>query len=274
MIRLKNPLVTAALVLAIAMLAAWNPGGDDNKDSGSKANVPANITVGSDIPYPPFEFGKPTYQGFDIDVATRSRRAGHHGEHSTRPRSTRSSGTSAQGKFDMVISATTITTERAGNRRFLRALLPSGAVAGRHQGQLDQENDRTDLEGRSIGAQRAPRARNTRRRRSKTKDRADLRPQVDDAITGPQGGHDRGGRSIDRPVVEVRGEGAQGPLRRAGRSRRTSCTASRSAKGSDDLRDRRQRATREAQGRRRAARRSPKKWFGGRALRACTRRQL
>ena len=26
------------------------------------------LKVGSDIPYPPFEFGKPPYQGFDVDV--------------------------------------------------------------------------------------------------------------------------------------------------------------------------------------------------------------
>ncbi len=67
MISLRRSLLTSAVLLVVAMLAAAGCGGDDNKDSGN-TKVPATLTVVSDIPYPPFEFGKPPYQGFDVDV--------------------------------------------------------------------------------------------------------------------------------------------------------------------------------------------------------------
>src|SRR5262245_50789480 len=67
-----------AALLATAMIAA-GCGGDDNDTTttagGSSGGqnlgliTDGTLTVGSDIPYPPFEQGKPPdYTGFDIDL--------------------------------------------------------------------------------------------------------------------------------------------------------------------------------------------------------------
>src|SRR5207237_6278048 len=63
--RLRYPLLLSMIVLAAMVVAAAGCGGGDNnkKTSGGTANVPKTLTVGSDIPYTPFEFGQPPYKG-------------------------------------------------------------------------------------------------------------------------------------------------------------------------------------------------------------------
>lgn len=85
--------------------------GCGNSDSGGGSGD--TLTVGSDIPYPPFEFGKPPgYEGFDVDLVNEIAKK--------IDRKIKWQDTSfdtifrdlAQGKFDMVASASTITAER------------------------------------------------------------------------------------------------------------------------------------------------------------------
>ncbi|MBS1879315.1 MAG: basic amino acid ABC transporter substrate-binding protein [Actinobacteria bacterium] len=83
-------------------------GGEEAASGGGE-----KLTVGSDIPYPPFEFGKPgSYTGFDVDLMDAI------GEEIGRePEFIKSSFETifrdvAQGKFEAVMSAATITEER------------------------------------------------------------------------------------------------------------------------------------------------------------------
>jgi polar amino acid transport system substrate-binding protein len=78
MLRGTTKRVVTALVAAVAVvgIAAGCGGGDDNgtTTTGGAGNdlgliTPGTLTVGSDIPYPPFEQGKPPdYTGFDIEL--------------------------------------------------------------------------------------------------------------------------------------------------------------------------------------------------------------
>jgi polar amino acid transport system substrate-binding protein len=63
----------AVLALAASVLVALGCGDDnkDNKSSNAKFSTinSGTLTVGSDIPYKPFEFGdSPDYQGFDVEL--------------------------------------------------------------------------------------------------------------------------------------------------------------------------------------------------------------
>ena len=102
-------LIATLAMLAVPLLAAGCGGGDDNGGGG----VPKQITVGSDIPYPPFEFGQsPPYKGYDIDIVNEiGKRIGSKMiiQDTAFPTIFRDL---AQGKFDMVASSTTITPER------------------------------------------------------------------------------------------------------------------------------------------------------------------
>ena len=151
MIRFKNPLMTAVIVLAIAMLAAAGCGGDDDNDSGSKANIPSNITVGSDIPYPPFEFGKPPYQGFDVDVANEIAKGLDSKMTFKKTPFDTIFRDLAQGKFDMVISASTITPERQKTVDFSESYFPADQSLMVKRGSSIKTVD--DVGGKVIGAQ-------------------------------------------------------------------------------------------------------------------------
>ncbi|CAA9482314.1 MAG: hypothetical protein AVDCRST_MAG69-853 [uncultured Solirubrobacteraceae bacterium] len=114
-------LLTALLTLGLSLLVA-GCGGDDAADdaatpAGGETEVttvaPGRLTIGSDIPFPPFEFredGKLT--GFDVRLAEElAKRLG------LEPRWVDTSFDTiftslASGQFDMVASATTITEER------------------------------------------------------------------------------------------------------------------------------------------------------------------
>lgn len=111
-------LMTALAVMSALVLAACGSD-DDSGDSSSSGDLsselvtPGTLTVGSDIPYPPFEFGDaPDYKGFDIDLVNAIA-----GEldltTDIQDNSFETIFTDvAQGKFDMVASASTITPER------------------------------------------------------------------------------------------------------------------------------------------------------------------
>ncbi|MDX6652769.1 MAG: arginine/lysine/histidine transporter system substrate-binding protein [Solirubrobacterales bacterium] len=95
---------------------------------GSIATVGGSDTllVGSDIPYPPFEFGKaPSYDGFDIDIVNAiGQTVGLKVRYQDTSFDTIFRDLSA-GKFDMVSSATTITPERAKEVDFSEPYFPA-----------------------------------------------------------------------------------------------------------------------------------------------------
>lgn len=106
----STALLLALAVAAIAIVAAGCGSSSNSSTSGSGGE---KLTVGSDIPYPPFEQGKPgNYTGFDVELM------GKIGEEIGRePEFIDSSFETifrdvAQGKFEAVMSAATITPKR------------------------------------------------------------------------------------------------------------------------------------------------------------------
>jgi polar amino acid transport system substrate-binding protein len=110
----KLPAVLAALALfATAIFAAGCGSSDDDTTSAGGGNGGATLTVGSDIPYPPFEQGKPgSYTGFDIELMEAiAENIGRTAEFQDTSFDTIFRDL-AQGRFEAVASATTITDER------------------------------------------------------------------------------------------------------------------------------------------------------------------
>jgi len=111
--RLIALLVAAAMAISALMVASCGDDDDDGGGGGAGGNGGQALSVGSDIPYPPFEQGKaPNYTGFDVElVEAMAEKIG---------RTPKFQDTSfdtifrdlAQGRFEMVASATTITPER------------------------------------------------------------------------------------------------------------------------------------------------------------------
>jgi polar amino acid transport system substrate-binding protein len=114
----------AMIALALgALTAAGCGGGDDNSTStaagggGSTANLglksEGTLLIGSDIPYPPFEFGDaPNYAGFDIEMVNEiAKRLGVTPKYQDTPFDPIFTNLAA-GQFDMVASSATITADR------------------------------------------------------------------------------------------------------------------------------------------------------------------
>jgi polar amino acid transport system substrate-binding protein len=150
MTRLRHSLTLAIVVLIATVLAAAGCGGDDDNDKGG-GNVPKTLTVGSDIPYTPFEFGKPPYKGFDVDVVNAiAKGLGSKANFKKTPFDTIFRDL-AQGKFDMVASAATITPERAKEVDFSDSYFPADQSLMVKKGSDVKTVD--DVAGKVIGAQ-------------------------------------------------------------------------------------------------------------------------
>ncbi len=111
-------LLSALMVLAAMVVVVGCGSDDDSSSSGSgdfqsELITEGTLTVGSDIPYAPFEFGKaPDYNGFDIDLVNDiAHKLGVDVKIEDTAFDTIFTDV-AQGKFDMVASAATITPER------------------------------------------------------------------------------------------------------------------------------------------------------------------
>lgn len=141
-----SPLL-AALVVSMVALFAVGCGGDENGGAGGP------LTVGSDIPYPPFEQGKaPDYTGFDIElVEAIGERIGRTPEFKDTSFDTIFRDL-AQGKFEMVASATTITPEREKTVDFTNPYyLPSAqSIVVTKGSEIESE---ADLDGKTVGVQ-------------------------------------------------------------------------------------------------------------------------
>jgi ABC-type amino acid transport substrate-binding protein len=152
-------LLTALLLLVGTALTAC---GDDDDDDGGGGGTdsseidtlkPGTLLVGVDVPYPPFEQGRPPdYEGFEIDLMNEiANRLGLETEYKDTPFDTIFRDLS-QDKFDVAIAGSTITPEREkvvdfGNPWFLteQSLLVQ-------EGSDIQTID--DLEGKTVGVQK------------------------------------------------------------------------------------------------------------------------
>lgn len=146
------------LIGAVSVVVAGCGSDDDTSSSGAETSASTEgeglepLTVGSDIPYPPFEQGKAgEYTGFDIELMEAI------GEKIGRtPEFTDTSFETifrdvAQGKFEAVISAATITEEREESVAFSDPYyLSEQAIL------VKEGSDITgleDLSGKTVGAQ-------------------------------------------------------------------------------------------------------------------------
>jgi ABC-type amino acid transport substrate-binding protein len=150
------PLVGLLTLLVSALLAMGCGGGGNNKaktpKGGFKTITPGQLKVGSDIPYPPFEFGRsPNYKGLDVDIVNEiAKTLGLKAQFVKTPFETIFRNL-VQGKFDMVASASTITPERAKEVDFSEPYFPADQSLMVKQGSNVKTVD--DLAGKVIGAQ-------------------------------------------------------------------------------------------------------------------------
>lgn len=153
--RLRSGPLVAILVLLAASLVAIGCGGDDDggSSSGSLNTIEeGKLRVGSDIPYAPFEFGRaPDYEGFDVDIVNEiAKRLDLEAEFVKTPFDPIFRNL-AQGRFDMVASAATITPERARTIDFSVPYFPADQSLMIKRGSDITSTD--DLEGKRVGAQ-------------------------------------------------------------------------------------------------------------------------
>ena len=171
------------------------------------------LTVGSDIPYPPFEQGQSQAELHRLRHRTdgsdrrkdRARR-----RNSRTPRSTRSSATSRQGKFEAVVSAATITDEREKTVDFTNPYYLSEQAILVKEGS-DDRSGIEDLEGKTVGAQQGTTGSN--RQGKSQRRRTPPLPEGPDAINALKAGTVEA-VVIDTPVAENAVEDRRRPRNR------------------------------------------------------------
>jgi ABC-type amino acid transport substrate-binding protein len=149
----SRPLALFAILVTAAMAVfVLGCGGDDDGDGGSGSAEKQTLTVGSDVPYPPFEQGKaPNYTGFDIEIVEAlAERIGRTAEFQDTSFDTIFRDL-AQGKFEMVASATTITPEREETVDFTHPYYLSEQALLVKEGSDVKTVE--DLEGLTVGVQ-------------------------------------------------------------------------------------------------------------------------
>ena len=141
-------LVFTAVVGALAVGVVVTGCGSSSDSSGNSDT----LLVGSDIPYPPFEQGKaPDYDGFDIELVNEiAKRTGKTVEYQDTAFDTIFRDV-AQGKFDMVASASTITPEREQTVDFSDPYYEANQAVVVATG--SDISSVSDLDGKIIGAQ-------------------------------------------------------------------------------------------------------------------------
>lgn len=147
------PLLAVLGALALAVFAAGCGGDDDDGggDGGAEGGG-APLTVGSDIPYPPFEQGRaPNYTGYDVELMEAvAENIGRKAEFQDTSFDTIFRDL-AQGRFEAVASATTITDEREETVDFTHPYYFSEqAILVKEGGDIDSIQK---LSGATIGVQ-------------------------------------------------------------------------------------------------------------------------
>jgi ABC-type amino acid transport substrate-binding protein len=145
-------LLMALAVCAIAVIAAGCGSSSSDTTGGGGSSSAEKLTVGSDIPYPPFEQGKKgSYTGFDVELMEKI------GEEIGRePEFIDSSFETifrdvAQGKFEAVMSAATITEEREKVVSFSNPYYLSEQAVVVQEG--SEITGLSDLAGKTVAAQ-------------------------------------------------------------------------------------------------------------------------
>jgi glutamine transport system substrate-binding protein len=144
----------AVFLLAITSLIVVGCGSSSDTtgstSGGGSGGEP--LTVGSDIPYPPFEQGKsPNYEGFDIELMEAiGEKIGRSPEFQDTSFETIFRDV-AQGKFEAVISAATITEEREKEVAFSDPYYLSEQAILVKEG--SDVGGIEDLSGKTVGAQ-------------------------------------------------------------------------------------------------------------------------
>ena len=156
MSKLRSWPLFALLALVATASLALGCGGDDNGGGSSSGSLDTinegQLRVGSDIPYAPFEFGRePDYQGFDVDIVNEvAKRIDLEATFVKTPFDPIFRNL-AQGRFDMVASAATITPEREKTVDFSVPYFPADQSLMVKRGSDIKSTD--DLEGKRVGAQ-------------------------------------------------------------------------------------------------------------------------
>src|SRR5215213_9710373 len=155
MSRLRSWPLVSILILVAVTVAAGGCGGDDDKSSSSgglDTIAEGKLRVGSDIPYAPFEFGRePNYQGFDVDVVKDVAKRLDLDATFVKTPFDPIFRNLAQGRFDMVASAATITPERQKTVAFSAPYFPADQSLMVKRGSDIKSTD--DLGGKRVGAQ-------------------------------------------------------------------------------------------------------------------------
>lgn len=154
----RSPLLLlAVLVSAIAIFVAGCGSSDSSSSTGGTTAESGGggetLTVGSDIPYPPFEQGKPgNYTGFDIELMEAiAESIGRTAEFQDTSFDTIFVNL-GQGKFDAVASAATITPEREKTVDFTNPYyLSEQAILVEKGGEIDSVEG---LAGATVGVQK------------------------------------------------------------------------------------------------------------------------
>jgi ABC-type amino acid transport substrate-binding protein len=142
------------VALAAVLVAPGCGGGGKPNDAPQKAGgrIPKVMKVGSEIPYAPFEFGKPPYRGFDVDIVGLIAKRLH-----SKPRFVNTPFNTifrdlGQRKFDMVAAGAVIMPIPGGNASFSDPYLPADLAVTVKRGSDVKTTD--DLADRTVGAQR------------------------------------------------------------------------------------------------------------------------
>jgi polar amino acid transport system substrate-binding protein len=154
MSRFHPPAALAILaVLAVTAFAAGcGDSDDDTTGNAGDGGGGAPLTVGSDIPYPPFEQGKaPNYEGFDVELMEAvAENIGREAVFQDTSFDTIFLDL-ARGKFDAVASAATITDEREKTVDFTNPYyLSEQAILVEAGGEIDSV---AKLSGTTVGVQ-------------------------------------------------------------------------------------------------------------------------
>jgi ABC-type amino acid transport substrate-binding protein len=200
-------LLLALAVGAIAIFAAGCGSSDDSTSGGGTTSGGEALTVGSDIPYPPFEQGKAgNYTGFDIELIDAiGEKIGRTPEFQDTSFETIFRDV-AQGKFEAVISAATITEEREKAVAFSDPYYLSEQAILVEEGSDIESLE--DLSGKTIGAQQGTTGLELAKEKS---DAGEIRPfpEGPDAVNGLKSGTIEAA-IIDAPVAQNAVEKAGG----------------------------------------------------------------
>jgi ABC-type amino acid transport substrate-binding protein len=182
----------AALLLLVATLvvAAGCGGGNDNNNKTAKGGElktkqAGKLLVGSDIPYPPFEFGRePNYKGVDVDILNEIGRRLNLKVTFQKAVFDTIFRDLVQHKFDAVASAATITPEREKTVDFSIPYFPADQSLMVKKGSGIKTV--SDVKGKTVGAQLGT----TGAAYAKDKTDANVRTyeQIDDAFNALEAG--------------------------------------------------------------------------------------